>query len=36
METYRKKKQRDRKKYVMVLGGFMISAVWNNSLHDST
>ena len=29
-------RQRDRKKYVMILGGFMIPAVQNNSLNDST
>ena len=33
METHRK---RDRKKYVMVSGGFVIPAVKNNSLNDST
>ena len=27
---------RDRKKYVMVSGGFVIPAVQNNSLNDST
>ena len=38
METYRKKqrRQRDRKKYVMISGGFVMSAVQNNSLNDST
>ena len=39
METYRKKqteRQRDRKKYVMISGGFVIPAVQNNSLNDST
>ena len=36
METYRKNRQRDRKKYVMILGGFVILAVQNNSLNDST
>ena len=29
-------KQRDRKKYAMISGGFMISALQNNSLNDST
>ena len=29
-------RQRDRKKYVMILGGFVIPAVQNNSLNDST
>ena len=29
-------RQRDRKKYVMISWGFMIPAVQNNSLIDST
>ena len=29
-------RQRDRKKYVMISGGFVIPAVQNNSLNDST
>ena len=29
-------RQRDRKKYVMTSGGFMIPVVQNNSLNDST
>ena len=29
-------RQRDRKKCVMILGGFVIPAVQNNSLNDST
>ena len=28
--------QRDRKKYVMILRGFVIPVVQNNSLNDST
>ena len=37
METYRKKQtDRDRKKYVIISGGFVIPAVQNNSLNDST
>ena len=28
--------QRDRKKYVMISGGFVIPAVQNKSLNDST
>ena len=31
-----KNRQRDRKKYVMILEGFVIPAVQNNSLNDST
>ena len=29
-------RQKDRKKYVMISGGFVIPAVQNNSLNDST
>ena len=29
-------RQRDRKKYVMISWGFVIPAVQNNSLNDST
>ena len=29
-------RNRDRKKYVMISGGFVIPAVQNNSLNDST
>ena len=29
-------RQRDRKKYVMILGGFVIPTVQKNSLNDST
>ena len=29
-------RERDRKKYVMISGGFVIPAVQNNSLDDST
>ena len=29
-------RQRDRKKYVMISGGFVIPTVQNNSLNDST
>ena len=29
-------RQRDRKKYVMISGGFMIPALENNSLNNST
>ena len=29
-------RQRDRKKYVMISGSFVISAAENNSLNDST
>ena len=29
-------RQRDRKKYVMISGGFVTPAVQNNSLNDST
>ena len=29
-------RQRDRKKYVMISGGFMIPPVQNNSLNEST
>ena len=29
-------RQRDIKKYVMILGGFVIAAIQNNSLNDST
>ena len=29
-------RQRDRKKYVMISGGFVIPALQNNSLNDST
>ena len=29
-------RQRDRKKYFMISGGFVIPAVQNNSLNDST
>ena len=29
-------KQRERKKYVTISGGFVIPAVQNNSLNDST
>ena len=29
-------RQRDRKKYVMISGGFVIPAVQNNSLNNST
>ena len=29
-------RQRDRKKYVVISGGFMIPAVQNNDLNDST
>ena len=32
METYRK----TEKKYVMISGGFVIPALQNNSLNDST
>ena len=35
METYRKNRKRDRKKYVMISGGFVIPAVQNKSLNDS-
>ena len=31
-----KNRQTDRKKYVIILGGFVIPAVQNNSLNDST
>ena len=36
METYRKKQTERQKKYVMISGGFVIPAVQNNSLNDST
>ena len=29
-------RQRDRKKYVMISGGFVIPAVQNNSVNDNT
>ena len=29
-------RERDRKKYFMISGGFVIPAVQNNSLNDST
>ena len=29
-------RQRDRKNYVMISGGFVTAAVQNNSLNDST
>ena len=31
-----KNRQKDIKKYVMISGGFVIPAVQNNSLNDST
>ena len=31
-----RKRHKDRKKYVMISGGFVIPAVQNNSLKDST
>ena len=36
METYRKKQTERQKKYVMNSLGFVIPAVQNNSLNDST
>ena len=36
METYRKKQTERQKKVVMISGGFVIHALQNNSLKDST
>ena len=36
METDRNKQTEKQKKYVMISGGFVIPAVQNNSLNDST